>query len=53
LENKEYSEKLMNNLSKAISKRLEIIVGKKITFDFNNSYTFGSSYHLNYVHKLK
>ena len=53
LENIEYSEKLMNNLSKDIINRLEIIVGKKITFDFNNSYTFGYSYHLNYVHKLK
>lgn len=51
LQNKEYIEKLMNNLSIEITNRLEIILGRKITFDFNNSYTFGYSYHLNYIHK--
>ena len=52
LQNKEYVEKLMNKLRKEISNRLEIILGRKITFDINNSYTFGCSYHLNYIHKL-
>ena len=52
LQNKEYSEKLLNNLIKEVTKRLEIILGKKIIFDFNNFYTFGYSYHLNYIHKL-
>ena len=52
LQNKEYSEKLLKNLIKEVTKRLEIILGKKIIFDFNNFYTFGYSYHLNYIHKL-
>lgn len=52
LKNEEYTEKLMNNLSKDISKRLEIILEKQISFDFNNSYSFGYSYHLNYIHEL-
>jgi hypothetical protein len=52
LENIEYSERLMISLSEAITKRLEIILGKKISFDFNNSFSFGFSYHLNYVHQI-
>lgn len=52
LENKDYLEKMINNLINNISKRLEIILGKPITFESNNSYSFGYSYHLNYTHKL-
>jgi hypothetical protein len=52
LENNEYSERLMESLSRAITKRLEIILGTKISFDFKNSYSFGYSYHLNYAHQL-
>ena len=51
LQNKEYMDRLMNSLSMAIKKRLEIILGTKISFDFKNSYSFGYSYHLNYIHK--
>lgn len=52
LENKEYSEKIKNNLVKDISNRLEIILDKPFSFDDNNSYTFGYSYHLGYTYKL-
>jgi hypothetical protein len=52
LENKEYSKKMIKHLSVDMSKRLEFILGKQITIDFDNSYSFGTSYHLNYIHKL-
>lgn len=52
LQNKEYSDRLMNSLSMSIKKRLDLIMGNQISFDLNNSYSFGYSYHLNYIHQL-
>ena len=52
LHNKEYSDRLINSLSMAIKKRLDLIIGNQISLDLNNSYSFGYSYHLNYIHQL-
>ena len=52
LQNEEYLERLMNSLSMSIKKRLDLIMGNQISFDLNNSYSFGYSYHLNYIHQL-
>lgn len=52
LQNKEYSDRLINSLSMAIKKRLDLITGNQVSFELNNSYSFGYSYHLNYIHQL-
>jgi hypothetical protein len=52
LENNEYSQKILDRVYKDVSDRLEIILEKPIVFDYENSYSFGYSYHLNYIHKL-
>lgn len=52
LNNDAFFEEITKQIRKDISDRLEIIVGKPITFDYKNCYTFGYSYHLNYIYKL-
>lgn len=52
LNNDAFFEEITEQIKKDISNRLEIIVGRPITFDYKNCYTFGYSYHLNYIYKL-
>jgi hypothetical protein len=52
LNNDAIFEEIAKQIRKDISDRLEIIVEKPITFDYKNCYTFGYSYHLNYIYKL-
>lgn len=52
LNNDAFFGEITKQIREDISNRLEIIVGKPITFDYKNCYTFGYSYHLNYTYKL-
>lgn len=52
LNNDEIFEEISKQIRKDVSDRLEIIIEEPIIFDYKNCYTFGYSYHLNYVHKL-
>lgn len=52
LNNDEFFEEITKQIKKEVSDRLEIIAEEPIIFDYKNCYTFGYSYHLNYVHKL-
>jgi hypothetical protein len=52
LNNNDVFEEITEQIRKDISNRLETIVGKPITIDYNNCSTHGYSYQLNYIHKL-
>jgi hypothetical protein len=52
LNNDAFFEKITKQIRKDISDRLEIIVEKPITIDFQNCSTYGYSYQLSYIHKL-
>lgn len=53
LENEDVYEKILDRAYCDLSYRLEQILGEPTTIDYQNSYTFGNSYHLNYTHSLQ
>jgi hypothetical protein len=51
-EDEEYTKKMINNFIKQATARLEIILGKRIELDLNESYSFGYSYHIHCEYEL-
>jgi hypothetical protein len=52
LEDEEYTKRMINNLIKQVTARFEIILGKRVELDLNESYSFGYSYHIHCEYKL-
>lgn len=51
-EDEGYTKRMINNLLKQATGRLEIILGKSVELDLNKSFSFGYSYHIHCEYNL-